>query len=81
MGGIGEILVVVVLARKSRLGWQKPDLACVRILCEFCGGRIRRAWTGRRGGDGVAGSEFEEDSVLLADEVGAGSEDDTLAGA
>lgn len=68
---MGEIAVVGVLKRKSRLGWQKPDLARVRILCEFCGGGIGHARAGRRGGEGVAGSEFEDESVLAADEVAA----------
>ena len=35
-----------VVARKSGLGKQNPDLALVRILCEFCGGAIGIACLG-----------------------------------
>ena len=81
MGGIWEIVVVGVLVRKSCLGWQKPDLVRVRFLCVLCGGGIGSSWAGRRGREGVARTELEEDSVLSAGEVGARSKEDSWAGA
>lgn len=34
---MGEMSVEVVI-ENNRLGWAKPDLSCIHILCELIGG-------------------------------------------
>lgn len=70
-----------VLAWKRRLGWQKPDLERVCILCELWGGLMDQARGGRRGCTGVDGAESEVDGMgSVVGLAGAGSKEDPRAG-
>ena len=84
VGGMGDIAVVVVSARKRRRGMEKPAFDRVAMGCLFLVGATRRPRRGSWRGGVHGGGDAEEDAVGSAAELlewrGARSEEDAGAG-